>query len=123
MNTTKREEVSLQTTPMELMLIMAENNPGAARVLSDMLKADPMAGLFDFLHLDDMNIRGTQIWVGFKDYCGEDLTKFVTLVRARDAKMVAHINREGVRGNHTAKAVQHGASKPGQRMLLTGEKE
>lgn len=72
------------------------------------------------LDLDDMNIRGTQIWVGYSDYCGKDIAKFKELVRARDHKMIAHINREGVRGNHTAKAVAHGGSSPDGRKQLNG---
>lgn len=104
-----REEIKLDTSAMDLIVSMSEGNPGAVTVIAQLLKDKDM-GLIFLLNLDDMNIRGTQIWVGYKDYCKEDIDKFREAVKKRDPEMVAKINAEGLRGNHKDKAVVGGAS-------------
>lgn len=89
-----RKKIQLHMSTQEVVATMSEGNPGGLRVLMDILKADPKEGVFDILSLDDMNIRGPQIWVGFKDYCDEDLEKFRKAIKARDPNMVRTINRE-----------------------------
>jgi hypothetical protein len=59
---------------MDTLILMAEGNPGALNVLIELEKSDNLVWA---MHLDDMNIRGTQIWLGYKDYCKQDLNKFV----------------------------------------------
>ncbi|KKL93772.1 hypothetical protein LCGC14_1871420 [marine sediment metagenome] len=44
--------------------------------------------------LDDMNIRGSQIWVGYKDHCGENIELFIRCIQARCPDMVNTINTE-----------------------------
>jgi hypothetical protein len=86
---------------------IAEGNPGgftAAMLIFE------KAGPIPLLILDDMNIRGTQIWVGYKDVCGGDLDLFLEKITARDDAMIEAINEEGRRGNHPFLAVKHGAS-------------
>jgi len=88
---------------------MSEGNPGAANVLGQMMQKDPDTGLIKILHLDDMNIRGTQIWLGFKDHCGQDMERFMQAILDRDQQMVDEINSH-VPGNHTEIAVTSNAS-------------
>jgi hypothetical protein len=57
---------------------MSENNVGALRVLVELSKLPNMDGFGLLLDLDDMNMRGAQIWVGYKYHCGENLEKFKT---------------------------------------------
>ncbi|GAH39533.1 unnamed protein product, partial [marine sediment metagenome] len=74
----EREELRLNDNLMDWMVKMAEGNPGVLSVLLTALKekgAQEMGELV--LFLDDMNIRGTQIWLGYKDCCGCDLDKFI----------------------------------------------
>ena len=70
---------------------MSEGNPGAATVLMRMFNEDAY-GILNILSLDDMNIRGTQIWYAYKDYCGEDMSLFVQSVESRDIEMIKAIN-------------------------------
>lgn len=100
----KREKITLHMNQMDVLIAMAEGNPGAISAMTQLLE-DP-AGLFDVLHLDDMNMRGPQIWVGFKDFAGQDVGKFREAIRKRDPEMVAIVNRECP----DQKATQHGAS-------------
>ncbi len=88
---------------------MSEGNPGAVSVLTQFIN-DDIKDLMLLLSLDDMNIRGTQVWIGYKDFCKEDIEKFKACIHTRDADMITKINMEGLRGNHKHKAVTSGAS-------------
>lgn len=79
---------------MDSLIELAEGNPGAASILARIAAQDGPSSVVDLLHLDDMNIRGVQIWVGYKDHCNSDLDKFLELVRKRDPGLIATINRE-----------------------------
>ena len=72
------------------------------------MKSDD-AGVMLLLGLDDMNIRGSQIWEAYKYLYNEDGKKFAEAIKARDEKMVQFINEEmaSVGGE---KAVTGGAS-------------
>ena len=101
--------IGLNTSIAETLAIMSEGNPGALRVLCEVYNGK-IENLFLFLTLDDMNIRGWQIWVGYKDYCNQDLEKFIQAIRDRDSKMVDKINMEAERMQSPLRAVIHGAS-------------
>jgi len=105
----KREKIGLMDTGMQLLLKMSEGNPGAATVLSDMMKGGTN-GFFAILGLDDMNIRGSQIWVGYKDHCGMDMDRFIQAIKNRDAAMVDKINEVCALTAEDEKAVTSGAS-------------
>lgn len=104
----KRDRISLNDSMLDVMLKLAEGNPGAITVLTQIVKQDSTEGFFILLGLDDMNIRGSQIWVGYKDYCDCDLTKFIEAVTNRDGNMVAEINRAF--SSDQPQAVTHGGS-------------
>jgi len=87
-----REEIKLEDSVMDVVIKMSEGNPGAVTVLSQMLKGDDLLLL---LHLDDMNIRGSQIWVGYKDHCHQDIELFKACIKSRDVEMVNTINNSG----------------------------
>jgi hypothetical protein len=71
---------------------LAEGNPGALNVI--MLLLNDNRGFIDLLSLDDMNIRGPQIWIGYSDYCERNIEAFRAAVRARDPELVECINSE-----------------------------
>jgi len=103
-----REKINLTTNRIELLAIMGEGNPEALSVLIELLKRpDAIATL---LHLDDMNIRGCQIWVGYKDYCNQDIDEFVAATQRRDDDMLQMINRECLIDDFMERAVASGAS-------------
>ncbi|MBU2177728.1 MAG: hypothetical protein KJ556_21760 [Gammaproteobacteria bacterium] len=103
-----RQDISLGSSMQDLLVTMAEGNPGAITVLMRLMGTE--FGPMRILSLDDMNIRGTQIWIGHKDHCGEDLGVFARAIMDRDQAMVDTINRHGEMGNHTERAVTSGAS-------------
>lgn len=91
--TKQRQKITLTMTTTDILVLMSEGNPGGLTVLCEMMKKDPM-NMFVILHLDDMNMRGSQIWVGYKDYCKEDLNKFIECCKKRDKDMVNLVNKE-----------------------------
>jgi hypothetical protein len=85
-----REPVELSMPLIEVLLTMSEGNAGAATVLGKMMNRKH--GFVDVLRLDDMNMRGKQIWVAFKYYCDHDLDKLVKCIRAQDTAMIEKVN-------------------------------
>lgn len=124
-----RTNIDISQNLQNAILTMAEGNPGAITVLGTCLKEQ---GQMDFiigtlLDLDDMNIRGSQIWIAFKDYCGENLESFIEMVRQRDPNMVDMVNQASLKGwtGTQCKAVTSGASfmsLQGRPMLDDGDK-
>lgn len=98
------DRIELSDSAVDIMVKMSEGNPGAITVLMQLMK-EPI-GLMDVLTLDDMGIRGSQIWVGYKDYCKQDIVKFKEAIKVRDTAMIAVINAECP----GKKAIAHGAS-------------
>ena len=96
--------IQLNDTPMEAIISLAEGNPGAAVVMGKLMQ-DPI-GFMDVLHLDDMGMKGPQIWVAFEDHCKGDIEALRKAIRSRDPELVATVNRECP----DRKAVCHGAS-------------
>lgn len=113
-----REEINLKMTILELLMLMSEGNPGALSVLSKLI--DDEIGFILIFALDDMNIRGTQIWIGYKDFCKENLEDFIKAIKDRNKEMIDYINKIGLEGNHEYKAVISGASKQKREKLTKG---
>ena len=108
MSDLNRKDIDLRMTTIDLIVMMSEGNPGAVKVLADIMQTKN--GLLTVLTLDDMNIRGTQVWVGYKDHCGQDINRFMEAIHKREQAMIDCINKVGKQGNHEHKAVVGGAS-------------
>ena len=105
-----RKKIDLGMSSQDVLSIMSEGNPGALMVLGQLLK-DPTTVQYIF-GLDDMNIRGGQIWLGFKDVCKQDFTVFMEKIKTRDQGMVDYINNymKNPLANCSEIAVTNGAS-------------
>lgn len=73
--------IKLEDNMTQVMFKMSEGNPGALRVLMEIFQKD--GGLLYILTLDDMEIYGSKIWVGYKDHCGMDINKYIESIRKR----------------------------------------
>lgn len=71
---------------------MSIGNPGAIRVLSEIFAKEGSLAFLTVLDLDDMGMRGAKIWIGFNDYCKQDLDAFIKAVQSRDKEMLAMVN-------------------------------
>ena len=119
MLTEKREQLGLDMTVRDIVLAMCEGNPGAINVMMTLVNEGD-AGLASILILDDMNIRGTQIWCVYKDYCKQDIKALIESLADSKKRlaMVDSVNKIGEMGNHKWKAVEYGASALEDRPLL-----
>ncbi len=110
-----REEINMTASTKDMLFLLSEGNPGGLNVLMQLVAKSE---LFTILNMNDMNIRGTQIWLCYKDVCGQDMDLLIEKCRNRDEDMVKYVNEQGVMGNHRHKAVTSGASSPGVRSTL-----
>lgn len=105
---TARPKIKLEDTMFDTIYKISEGVPGAIVGITKLMESDE-AGFMLLLGLDDMNIRGSQVWEAYKYLYNEDAKKFAEAVKNRDEKMVNFINEEmaSVGGE---KAVTGGAS-------------
>jgi hypothetical protein len=88
----ERKKLRLDMTTMELVTTMAEGNPGAISVMVQIIQNESGNGLLDLLNFDDMNMRGPQIWVAYKDVCGQNIDLLLEKLKSRDTEMVSKVN-------------------------------
>lgn len=89
LKTTRECRIKMTDTVQDSLYNMSEGNPGALRVLMDLLlksgdidQAAAMGGFAPLLNLDMMGIYGSRIWILYKDQCGEDLERMNAVIRA-----------------------------------------
>lgn len=90
---TARKKIDVNDSIDDIIYKMSEDVPGAMIGLTELMKSDE-EGVLLLLSLDDMNIRGDQIWEAYRYLYDEDGRKFAEAVKNRDAKMVEFINEE-----------------------------
>lgn len=89
---TKREKID-GLHGIELFMAMAEGNPGALSVVTKLSERwGALATSILIVILDRMNIRGSQIWVAYKDFAGGDLDALALAITRKDPEMVAKVN-------------------------------
>lgn len=91
-----RKKLNVNESVANVAAQMCEGNPGAIAALSSILTKRE-DGLLVVLSLDDMNIRGCQIWVAYKDWAGGDVDKLAKGAFDRDQSMIDMVNeRSGI---------------------------
>jgi len=77
---------------------MSEGNPGAINVLVDIIihgsTVDPdniLGGIGIILSLDSHGIYGPDIWILYKDVCGENLANLIALLRGVQLGIIPEI--------------------------------
>ena len=82
---------SLGTSTLDMISILSDGNPGAMVAMMAVAnvaeKTDPDSALMVFgpLYALDINgIYGSDIWVLYKDICGQDPVKMIAVLRAGD---------------------------------------
>lgn len=80
---------SLNMTGADVVIALADGNPGATVVMAQMFKQgaeiDPdssLGGLGAVLSLDTHKIYGPRIWMLYKDVCGQDIRIMLAILRA-----------------------------------------
>lgn len=89
-----REKIGLADGQIDVMVKMAEGNPGAINVIMQVLDHVGEFGLLELLNMDDMDMRGCAIWIGYKDVCNCDIAEFVKRTHDRDPVLIDLVNEE-----------------------------
>lgn len=93
-----RKDLRLTGNIVEILIAMSEENIGAVEVLKKVLDETGFMGIYK---LDQMNIRGSQIWTAYKDYCNENFELFMKSLKNNDPDLVKCVNIETVKnGRH-----------------------
>lgn len=86
------ERITLNDTPMSIIIKLADGNPGALHFLTEILtKSQDIndSSFFTyFLALDSLGIYGTDAYVLWSDLCGRDTIKAMVVIRAYTLGMV-----------------------------------
>lgn len=91
----KHEKLALTDSLQDVVAKMSDGNPGAISVMVQMLDPDPMDAFGLLLSMDDMGMRGPAVWIGYKDYCNQDMAAFKKAVKDRDPAMLDLIRKNG----------------------------
>jgi len=83
------DRIRLNDSVIDMVVKMAEGNPGAAVAMRDILdnaeRIDPdnlMGGIGVILYLDTFKIYGSRIWILYKDVCKQNVTHTIAVLRA-----------------------------------------
>jgi len=63
---------------------LAKGNPGAVTVLVELIRINPLL----LETLEELNIRGPQIWVAYKDWAKMDMNKLSEGIMTGDPEMI-----------------------------------
>ena len=108
----KQAPITPEMNGIDILATVSEGNPGALTVLAEIVKAKTAAGerwLMTVLDADDMNLRGSLLWVAYKDVCDFDVAQLIARINARDEGLVTAVNAQ-CPPEFYPQAVTHGAS-------------
>lgn len=104
-------KIDFNDTVIDSFLKMADGNPGAITVMLQLMDETPhidpdniLGGFGNILDFDTMGIYGSDIWILYKDVCGESIENVVALLRGRQLGLLnentidAHIHAHSFGG-------------------------
>jgi len=79
-----KERISGHDSVIEVVYKMSDGNPGAISVLAQIMSGEfhGVPGFILMLNLDSIGIYGANIWMLYKDCCGENILEVEKVLRA-----------------------------------------
>lgn len=68
-------QTTLDADLVDALTTLAQGNPGALTAMSALVKDSEFTPV-DLAILQAAQLRGSDIWIGYKDICGYDIAKF-----------------------------------------------
>jgi hypothetical protein len=87
-------QINVSDSLINIIHKLSEGNPGAIEVILQLIEIDKKTAMPKFLILHELNLHGPAIWIGYKDYCGQDINKFIECIDKRDPEMMVMIKKE-----------------------------
>lgn len=83
--------LALKDSAQEIVVKMCDGNPGACRVLLDLLDEPTFEGVGCILNLDSLEIYGSDIWLAYKDVCGQNIPALIEKAQNDGLGLVAAV--------------------------------
>jgi hypothetical protein len=80
--------INLMDSTMDAVVKMVDGNPGAVTAVMQMIQHPNPKGLLLFMYLDDWQVYGSDIWVLYKDCCGQDMDNMFRLMEAVNQRQI-----------------------------------
>lgn len=88
--------INIDMSTIDVITAMAEGNPGALRVLVEVIKATPevdpdsaLGWLGPLCTMDNLDCYGSKVWLLYKDICGQDVRHMIAVLRASQLGFVS----------------------------------
>ncbi len=88
------DRITLDMNILAMLMALTGGHPGAVSVCLQIVKNTEVGGLVDLLRLDSEGIYGCNIWIAYKDICGEDIAKMQAMLRSGELKTALEANPE-----------------------------
>lgn len=75
MSPQSQSRITMHMSLTDMVMALAEGNPGAIRALAEWIKSSEDA-IMELLTLDTKRLYGSKIWEVYKNVCGEDIERF-----------------------------------------------
>lgn len=101
--------LKLDDNILQAFINFSDGNPGAISVLTQGYKHGPeidpdsaFGGLGIFIGLDNLDVYGSEIWMFYKDVCGENIAKVLGVLRAIQMGFVSNAKvKNAIAGNES----------------------
>lgn len=88
----KKDKIDPDDNIEEIITEMSEGNPGALTVLTQIVEdKDPIRFMNFAMKLDSLGMYGSDIWLGYKDHCDQDVEKYHELVMDGDQELIDYV--------------------------------
>lgn len=82
----------LEMNTVEMMHHMAQGNPGAIKVIAELLKRTDDGGEMAIIYLDELEFYGSKLWMAYKDYCKCNIDKLISKLIYKDEDLINYVN-------------------------------
>ena len=93
------ERIGLKDTMPSVIIKLSDGNPGALRVCMEILEHttahDPdnvLGGIGVLLFLDTLGIYGSRIWMLYKDFCKENISTTILVLRGWQLGIISKLD-------------------------------
>jgi len=88
----RRHKIQFDGDIQAVMREVSEGHPGTMSLLQTMFDRGDDALRELCVNLDDMNMRGKQVWVAYSQCCDNTIDLFFKMVNERDPGMIIYVN-------------------------------